>query len=749
MTFLMWPLLIGLAGISIPVIIHLLHRQRTEPVLWGAMQFLRASRLQMKRKRKVENWVLMAVRILAIALLALALARPRVARSTFLPQALAGGEIDVAIVLDHSLSTGRMSNGQTVFERGVALTERALDQLRPASTLSVILAEHRPRPLNTEPIKHTDQRAVEQLRRQLHKQGQGMTDCSIPEAIGAARHVLTRGRNPDKLILVLSDEQRSNWQIQNDALWRAAEGARGNAPAATLAVYLLPIAPDVDFANVSVTDISIQPTILGIHRPIQVNATVANTGTKPMVGLSAKLTVNGAELDSKPVPALAPKASATVRFDIDRLTQAGSGRMKVSVNAADALAADNQAVAAFNVLQRLAVLIIDGQFSDAGKFRTSRFLQAAMQPLDSSLVQAKVVSISEAVNTKLDDYAVVVANDVPSLPRSLRDRLSDYGRNGHGIWFILGPRTQPAMLNDDLPNGQFFTTDLHETRSAAGGAGDVQVKDPANGMMAVIAANERNALVGAATRKWWALKPADSDAQVVLAASNGDPLVIQKPYGTNGGIVVIWATSVDGSWNNWNLMPNFVPLVNETVYHLAAPQMRGRQNRGIQAGQAIEWAGPAKPAVQSVTITLPDNTKVQRPATFNNGRWIVTYPDTYLPGIYRLDFTPTEIEPAYYGVNIDPRELDPTVLDSDDLAWLKRNKYLDPAHPTITADDLSALIRRDSSAAELWGALGAILLGSLLIETLLTYRLIGSQKSLDVVNAGLSAPHDLAGATSP
>jgi len=149
MTFLMWPLLIGLAGISIPVIIHLLHRQRTEPVLWGAMQFLRASRLQMKRKRKVENWVLMAVRILAIALLALALARPRVARSTFLPQALAGGEIDVAIVLDHSLSTGRMSNGQTVFERGVALTERALDQLRPASTLSVILAEHRPRPPNT------------------------------------------------------------------------------------------------------------------------------------------------------------------------------------------------------------------------------------------------------------------------------------------------------------------------------------------------------------------------------------------------------------------------------------------------------------------------------------------------------------------------------------------------------------------------------------------------------------------------
>ena len=86
--FLMPLLLVGLTGISIPVIIHLLHRQRTQPVQWAAMQFLRVSPLQRKRKKKVEQWLLMAVRILALAVLALLLARPLWVRGKYMPAGL-------------------------------------------------------------------------------------------------------------------------------------------------------------------------------------------------------------------------------------------------------------------------------------------------------------------------------------------------------------------------------------------------------------------------------------------------------------------------------------------------------------------------------------------------------------------------------------------------------------------------------------------------------------------------------------
>lgn len=742
--FLMPALLVGLLGISIPVVIHLLHRQRTQPVRWGAMQFLRVSPLQRKRKKKVEQWILMAVRMLALGVLALLLARPLWVHGKYMPAGLvADAPVDVAVVLDHSLSTGRASNGQTVFAQGVAAVDKISDQLRPGDTLSVILAEHKARPVNALPIRKTDSAGLEQLRGRLRQEKPGMTDCSIPEAISAARRLLNNGRNLNKLVIVISDQQRSNWHVKDEALWRAALGDRAQQIARTLAVHSFPIAPDADMMNVSVGQIEVQPAILGVNRSMQVEASVSNTGNRPSGALTARLLVNGKEAALQQVPAMSPKSASTVRFDLERpFTQPGSGWLKMSVNAMDGLRADNDAVAAANVLQHLPVLIVDGQITSAGSFTSSRFLQAAMQPDQPSLVQAKVIGLADAATARLDDYAAVVVNDCATLPSSIRDRLADYARSGHGLWFILGPRTQRSLIERDLSADGFFKARVNEVKNAGdANAGGLQVKDPSNPMVAVIAAGERNALAGAITRSWWSLKPADADTQVALTAGNGDPLIMERPFGSNRGLVVVWATSADGAWNNWNLMPNFVPLVHETLYHLASARMHGLENHGIDAGQPIEWVGPAKPAVQSVQITLPDNTTIQRPATFNNGRWLVTYPDTYLPGIYRLQFSPTEIAPVYYGVNIDRKELDATTLSSDDIDWLRKGSFLDPAHPTIAAADLPLIIRRENKGAELWGWLGGLLLAGLVFETYMTYRLIGAQKKVDVAGAGLATAH--------
>src|ERR1700712_5666801 len=76
MQILLSPILFGLGAIAIPVIIHLLHRQKTTPIAWGAMQFLIPTKLQAKRRKKVEHWLLMLLRIAALAFLVLLLARP-------------------------------------------------------------------------------------------------------------------------------------------------------------------------------------------------------------------------------------------------------------------------------------------------------------------------------------------------------------------------------------------------------------------------------------------------------------------------------------------------------------------------------------------------------------------------------------------------------------------------------------------------------------------------------------------------
>ncbi|MBW3613471.1 MAG: hypothetical protein KY392_06395, partial [Chloroflexi bacterium] len=77
----------------------------------------------------------------------------------------------------------------------------------------------------------------------------------------------------------------------------------------------------------------------------------------------------------------------------------------------------------------------------------------------------------------------------------------------------------------------------------------------------------------------------------------------ERPVGR--GRICVWLTSADARWNNWPAMRNFTPLVNETLYHLAATHTGGTENRRLEAGQAIVWTGKPGQAVTKAEITRP------------------------------------------------------------------------------------------------------------------------------------------------
>src|SRR5436190_14259821 len=77
MTFLTSGLAVaGACAIAIPIIIHLLFRQRRKPIEWAAMRFLLEAFRKHKRRLRVEQWLLLAIRCLIPVLLGLALAQP-------------------------------------------------------------------------------------------------------------------------------------------------------------------------------------------------------------------------------------------------------------------------------------------------------------------------------------------------------------------------------------------------------------------------------------------------------------------------------------------------------------------------------------------------------------------------------------------------------------------------------------------------------------------------------------------------
>jgi hypothetical protein len=341
------------------------------------------------------------------------------------------------------------------------------------------------------------------------------------------------------------------------------------------------------------------------------------------------------------------------------------------------------------------------------------------------------VNVAGAASEKLDEYAVVIVNDAPRLPGDLLGRLTDFARDGHGVWFILGPRTDPAFITRDLADTGLFSATLKQPKplevQGVAAPPAIDVEDPNHPAVALITAAERNAFSGAATRKWWPIAPQTHEARVILATQTGDPLVLDRPLGTKGGRVALWCTSVDLAWNNWPVLPNFVPLVNETLFHLAAGPTRDTDNRQLKSGQEILWAGPAAPRVNRATMTRPDGTRVDLPPPrLANGRQVISYNETFTPGLYTLQFDQTAMpQPVYFGVGVDPRELDPASLSPSDQKWLADRGFVDGR--LKDSSELASAVGAMNPGRDLLPYLSGILLAALVCETLMTWRVARHQ----------------------
>src|ERR1700744_5633438 len=94
----------GAAAVSIPIVIHLLNKRRFWTVVWAAMAFLLAAQRRNARRLKLQRWLLLAVRCLALLILAMGMAR-LVVDAQVLGGAF-GGQRAVVVVWDDSYSTG-------------------------------------------------------------------------------------------------------------------------------------------------------------------------------------------------------------------------------------------------------------------------------------------------------------------------------------------------------------------------------------------------------------------------------------------------------------------------------------------------------------------------------------------------------------------------------------------------------------------------------------------------------------------
>ena len=132
MSFLTPLFLVGLAGLAIPVLLHLIQKERKNVVQFPSLMFLRRIPYQSVRRRRIRNWLLLCLRLAALALIVMAFSRPFL-RRTEIP-ASASGAREVVILLDRSYSMGYGGK----WPQAIAAAQNVINGLTPADRASVL-----------------------------------------------------------------------------------------------------------------------------------------------------------------------------------------------------------------------------------------------------------------------------------------------------------------------------------------------------------------------------------------------------------------------------------------------------------------------------------------------------------------------------------------------------------------------------------------------------------------------------------
>jgi hypothetical protein len=419
MTFVTMGLAIaGAVSIAVPILIHLLSRQRRRPIKWAAMRFLLEALRKHRRRLQLEQILLLAVRCLILALLGAALARPFLEAAGMFEGA---GSRVVYLVIDNGLASGARTSDdgetRTVLSGSVDVAVSLVETLGPGDSVGIITAARPARGLVIPPS--SDHRAIIELVRTLEP-------TEAPTDIHAAFGVLTSAlqeldsAEADRAVVYLLSDFRSGSASLEMALPEILEGDAGP---------LLLTAPAAQGAISNVQVVSIEPLrglILseGEGGSEQVSVLLARSGgdlTRDVTRV--RLVGDGLPPIEPQVVEWAPgQAQERVEFVVNLARDASGGADgSVAISAVlddDALAADNARHTVLLSRNRIRALMVErrsfGTNPDLDRMPAGQWLIRALQPSQRSPIEVIEVDPAalDTVDTRGVDVSIVTRPDL-------------------------------------------------------------------------------------------------------------------------------------------------------------------------------------------------------------------------------------------------------------------------------------------------------------------------------------------------
>jgi hypothetical protein len=535
-TFLFPLFLVAALAVALPIALHLLRRDVAPDMPFTAVRLLKKSPVERSRRRRLRDILLLAARVAALILLALAFARP------FAPESGSAMMPLRVVAIDRSFSMGAPG----VFDRARDLARAAVDEAAFGERVALIAFDERADVL-APPGSPADARAAMAAVRP------SAGGTRFAAALAKASELASGGAAK---VIVVSDLQRAGWEGESRIRIPAAlqvEVRDAGAPAANIALA------DARFTENGLV------------------ATIRNASASARKG-DVVLRHEGREAVRAPytVPA---GASA----DVPLRWKAEPGGVVLAIEDPDGFAADNTRHLIAGAASSPGVLVVTSGGSSG--FFLQRALDAA-QSSGAGTFRAELVTPGQIAGGRAENIArhrAVVLLSTRGLDRPAREAIAAFVKEGGGVFIAASPDVDPEVVASMFgwKAGAFVPAgDVNPATLAA-----TDMRHPILRPFGGLAANLGSVRV---TRAW----RVDADGWHVAARfDHGAPALLDRSHGA--GRIVLFATDLDRRWNDFPVHPAFVPFVLESVRHVASRAVEadiytvGRVPPGIQSDPGI------------------------------------------------------------------------------------------------------------------------------------------------------------------
>jgi len=575
MSFLNPFFFIGAVTLAIPILIHLVRREKSEIVPFSSLMFLLKVPKRSIRQQQWKNLLLMALRLLILVLLVNAFARPYFTQPNQ-PAAATGGARGVAMLLDNSYSMRYGAN----FERLKNEANQRIDAMGGGDRMAIIAFN------DAAMVVQQPTSDKNQLKAAVSALEPSYRGTRYFEAFAAADRLLAQMGVQEKQLVMISDFQRVGWN----------RSSRESIIGSDVKAEMVRVGAEQP-VNVGIESISVEPTTFTRTYAGRIIARVRNYRKDQPVSVAVSLQVNDRPAGERRTINVPLNSTALAEFSGFELPL-GFSKGKVRVESDDPLAIDNEFLFALERREKLNLLIIDD-----GKPQQSVFLQTAFTASNELPFEVKVVSGNVGVD-ELAKHKVVIVNDARRLTDAVRDRMAELRRSGQGQLIALAQNADINWWNGFTGLPVKLTQKIYVQKDRGKPSVSLTSFDRNHRIFELFRKTSRLSIGGAQFFAYTEMT-AKPDSPVLAKFDNGAPALVESPAADRG--LLVFASGLDDfkkGWNDLAYKGSFVVLMHEAVRYLSGYS----EARGWYAlGDPVPVPGGLETA--TAAVVQPDNTR--------------------------------------------------------------------------------------------------------------------------------------------